>query len=85
MTDIFLRLGLTPTTDIALCDPSVPCAQVAAIGGGRRRRGRPKRRKPDWQVVAELTRDVLGPEPGVAPIWERSEQDLADLILLEHL
>jgi hypothetical protein len=86
MPDIFLYGPLSPVSDIRLCDPTGLCvaAPVVVVIPGARVRRRVRRHR--QQEEAELVRDLLGPPPGSpAPVWQRSEQDLGLLILLEDL
>lgn len=62
----------------------VPAPPAVIVGG---KPARPRKRKvPEWTAVQTLTRDLLGPEPGSGvPEWQRSEEDLATLILADYL
>ena len=66
--------------------PGTPAVTVTAVGGRHASYRHRKRRIPDAAIVQTLTRDLLGPAPDMGvPLWYRSEQDLAELILAEHL
>ena len=76
----FVGVGVLSATPIKI-------SGAVTVGGAvRRRKPEWRPRRPDWEIVQDLQHDILGPpEESPIPEWLRAEEDLATLILAEHL